>query len=83
MDHALEQQINPNYETNKKNKTTPSIQKNYDNYEEYRVISGSETKTAKANGEIPINAKQSRYSHHAGKIEHVRVSSVISNRKKQ
>ncbi len=37
--------------------------KAYGNAEGYRVITESETHTAKANGEIPTSKSQSRYSH--------------------
>lgn len=52
--------------------------KDYTDAEEYRVITGSETKTAKANGEISSNKAQSRYSHSSG--FHVPVQSPTSTK---
>lgn len=51
----------------------------YKNAEEKRVIQGSETKTARANGEISPNKSQSRYSHD-GSSARVPVESPTSNK---
>jgi RHS repeat-associated protein len=62
------------------NRQQKSPDKNYSNKEEKRVISGSETKTAKAKGEIPKSAKQSRY-HHGGKsIQRVYTKTPVSTK---
>ena len=52
----------------------------YTNEEEKRVIQGSETKTAKANGEISENKTQSRYSHGGSNVKHVKVENSTSTK---
>lgn len=54
--------------------------KNFKNREEERVIKGSETKTAKANGEIPISREFSRFSY-GNDTNFVPVRSSRSNKK--
>lgn len=50
-DHSLQAAAKPNTQAKALNKAD----ENYDNKEEKRVITGSEQRTAKANGEIPAN----------------------------
>ncbi len=59
VDHALDYLKNPN-EHFEKQKGDGSV---WDNKEEKRVIQGNETKTAKANNEIPETKKYSRNNH--------------------
>ena len=72
-----------NKEASNKLNSTPDP--NYGNKEEKRVIQGAETKTAKANGEIPKSRKYTRTCHGiSGKecgTDFVRVKSVTSNKK--
>ncbi|NQX81904.1 MAG: RHS repeat-associated core domain-containing protein, partial [Flavobacteriaceae bacterium] len=58
-DHAVDRVKNS--KTHKNNVST--MDSNFKNKEEKRVINGNETKTAKANGEINKNAKSSRKNH--------------------
>jgi hypothetical protein len=53
---------------------------NFTNAEEKRVITGNETKTARANGEISKNKKYSRYHHGGNSIKRVHTESPISTK---
>lgn len=75
IDHMNNSATNP--KEHKKNVGKPM--KNYSNTEEYRVITGSETHTAKANGEIATSKSQSRYSHGSNKLVSVKTKGPTSN----
>ena len=79
FDHATDRANNPEAHSDRKRKPD----KNYTNKEEGRVITGNETKTARANGEISINAKVSRKSHGGNTKVHVEgPTSTKVNKKK-
>lgn len=61
LDHALQAQVH----NSKFKKDNVTFDKNYDNLEEKRVITGSEQKTALANGEIK-KGQITRSEHHDG-----------------
>ncbi len=63
LEHEFDHSIARVYDTEKFYKRKKAGLKNYTDQEEYRVITGSETKTARANGEISKSKPQTRYSH--------------------
>ena len=80
LEHEFDHSIARVYDTKAFYERGKTSLKDYKNKEEYRVISGSETKTARANGEISANKTQSRYSHSAGQNTLVPVESPTSNK---
>jgi len=56
------------------------LKNGYTNTEEFRVISGNETLTARMNGEIAFPKLQSRFCHSCSDINSVRVKSPISTK---
>jgi hypothetical protein len=72
-DHALDRLTNPNHISNKS-----TLKNGYTNTEEFRVISGNETLTARMNGEIGFPKLRSRFCHSCSDINSVRVDSPIS-----
>jgi len=79
FDHAVDRKTNSKAHSEGVNDTSDE---NYTNAEEKRVIQGSETNTAKANGEISRNKTQSRYSHKRGdNVRSVQVEDEISTKK--
>jgi len=63
LEHEFDHGVSMTYDTKGHLKRRDTKLKDYTNAEELRVISGSETKTARANGEISANKSQSRFSH--------------------
>ncbi len=61
LEHEFDHAISRIYDMANFYQRASNAKKGYRNEEEYRVITGSETKTARANGEISKNKKQSRY----------------------
>ena len=78
LEHEFDHSIARVYDTEQFYKRKKSKLKDYTDKEEYRVITGSETKTARANREISTNKTQSRFSHKSGMS--VPVQSPTSNK---
>lgn len=63
LEHEFDHANSITYDTENHYRCINTKLKDYTNAEEFRVISGSETKTARLNGEISLTKSQSRYSH--------------------
>ena len=77
MDHLYKEQMTSDKDYGEYRKTTnPGTDSQYDTKEERRVITGSEARTARANGEYPKNYMR---KNHEGR--RIKTDSPISNRK--